>query len=433
MMFLIVTGAYALLIARLVSKSKHFIVGSKTAWVATGGMQTVNTILLFMVVTTFFEYFGNDSLFYGLLSWVRTMTNPIHRFYTLYMVVLNCRIWPCMHRDIVPIGYTVIPALPFGKLWDAQRGGGAFEMFHVDMTSESFQLDANGNGKADVGKEVTDQIENYKKEKEKFDAMIYEWSKDWSSFSTALRKVSSDHVTGVFCNLIMTVLMVWGVVRLAFYIEGRYGRVGPKSVGVSDFEVANIKIREDLENKRKRAAGEKTTCNPKWIQRDGIGKVAAKSDFMKKKTIIFNDVRVYFPADKDDDGMPEVEKHVSPDLQNNSVTYQEKYIRAVDGVDMTLREGEIFCLLGHNGAGKSTLIHAITGLVRLTSGNIQMFGKRKIDRYTHFEKFLKYQANPSELTDAELRAMDAEKTTGKKKHKKSFFPHRKKVFLKMYY
>lgn len=49
-------------------------------------------------------------------------------------------------------------------------------------------------------------------------------------------------------------------------------------------------------------------------------------------------------------------------------------VRALDGVDLEIRKGEIFALLGPNGAGKTTLIGAVCGLVRPTSGTITAFG-----------------------------------------------------------
>ncbi len=45
-------------------------------------------------------------------------------------------------------------------------------------------------------------------------------------------------------------------------------------------------------------------------------------------------------------------------------------IRAVDGVDLQIRSGEIFALLGPNGAGKTTTIRMIVTLARPTSGTV---------------------------------------------------------------
>jgi ABC-2 type transport system ATP-binding protein len=48
--------------------------------------------------------------------------------------------------------------------------------------------------------------------------------------------------------------------------------------------------------------------------------------------------------------------------------------RAVDGVDLDVRPGELVALLGPNGAGKSTTIKAIVGLLRPTSGRVSVAG-----------------------------------------------------------
>ena len=45
-------------------------------------------------------------------------------------------------------------------------------------------------------------------------------------------------------------------------------------------------------------------------------------------------------------------------------------LRALDGVDLQIRRGEIFALLGPNGAGKTTLISIICGLVNATAGTV---------------------------------------------------------------
>ncbi|MCQ2081908.1 MAG: sugar ABC transporter ATP-binding protein [Lachnospiraceae bacterium] len=50
-------------------------------------------------------------------------------------------------------------------------------------------------------------------------------------------------------------------------------------------------------------------------------------------------------------------------------------VLALQGVDFTLREGEIHALMGENGAGKSTLIKVITGVYTKDEGTISLNGK----------------------------------------------------------
>ncbi len=48
---------------------------------------------------------------------------------------------------------------------------------------------------------------------------------------------------------------------------------------------------------------------------------------------------------------------------------------AIDGLNLTLKKGEVLGILGKNGAGKSTLLKMITGVVTPTSGEIKVNGK----------------------------------------------------------
>ena len=49
-------------------------------------------------------------------------------------------------------------------------------------------------------------------------------------------------------------------------------------------------------------------------------------------------------------------------------------VRAVDGVDLDIRDGEFFCLLGPSGSGKTTLLRMIAGFEMPTAGTIALHG-----------------------------------------------------------
>ena len=53
----------------------------------------------------------------------------------------------------------------------------------------------------------------------------------------------------------------------------------------------------------------------------------------------------------------------------------KKYVKAVDGVDITIHEGEIYGLVGETGCGKSTLGRTLIRLTDPTDGNISVLGK----------------------------------------------------------
>ena len=57
----------------------------------------------------------------------------------------------------------------------------------------------------------------------------------------------------------------------------------------------------------------------------------------------------------------------------------KKGSRAIDEVSLEVGRGQVFGLLGPNGAGKTTLIKILLGLVRVTSGEARVFGRRAGD------------------------------------------------------
>jgi branched-chain amino acid transport system ATP-binding protein len=65
---------------------------------------------------------------------------------------------------------------------------------------------------------------------------------------------------------------------------------------------------------------------------------------------------------------------VSPLLEVEGLTATYGQIRALHGVDLTVREGQVVALLGPNGAGKTTTLRSICGMVR-ARGRITFRGR----------------------------------------------------------
>ena len=61
------------------------------------------------------------------------------------------------------------------------------------------------------------------------------------------------------------------------------------------------------------------------------------------------------------------------EIKNLSKTYGS--VRALDGLDLSVKEGDIYGFLGRNGAGKSTAIRILMGITKPTKGSINLFGK----------------------------------------------------------
>src|SRR3954451_23645282 len=116
----------------------------------------------------------------------------------------------------------------------------------------------------------------------------------------------------------------------------------------------------------------------------------------------------------------------APALETRGLTkrYDDGTI-ALDHFDLTVPDGAFFGLLGPNGAGKTTLISAVTNLIRVTAGEVLVFGEPaasltarrwiglaeqdiNLDRFLTVEETLVYHGGyfGMEKTDARERARE---------------------------
>lgn len=70
-------------------------------------------------------------------------------------------------------------------------------------------------------------------------------------------------------------------------------------------------------------------------------------------------------------------------LQTQGLSVRFGGLRAVDGVDVTVREGDVLGLIGPNGSGKTTFLNLITGIYRPTAGRVIFRGDDIAGRPPH--------------------------------------------------
>jgi ABC-type multidrug transport system ATPase subunit len=67
---------------------------------------------------------------------------------------------------------------------------------------------------------------------------------------------------------------------------------------------------------------------------------------------------------------------VSAVLTTRALVKRYGKLRAVDGIDLEVRAGDVYGFLGANGSGKTTTVRMVLGLVLATSGEIELLGER---------------------------------------------------------
>ncbi|GAA3559189.1 ABC transporter ATP-binding protein [Streptomyces osmaniensis] len=94
-------------------------------------------------------------------------------------------------------------------------------------------------------------------------------------------------------------------------------------------------------------------------------------------------------------------RHAAVAVACTGLTYAFGDTNAVDGLDLTVHEGEVFGLLGPNGAGKTTAIRCMTTLLPVPTGMVRVFGHDAADDRMAVRRLLGYV--PQQLSaDASL-------------------------------
>ncbi|RKQ34656.1 ATP-binding cassette domain-containing protein [Oceanobacillus halophilus] len=73
-------------------------------------------------------------------------------------------------------------------------------------------------------------------------------------------------------------------------------------------------------------------------------------------------------------------------LRTNNLTKKYKNDFALENVNVSIKKGEIYGLIGQNGAGKSTMLRLVTGLSFPTDGSIELFGNDHPSELTEVQK-----------------------------------------------
>jgi len=79
---------------------------------------------------------------------------------------------------------------------------------------------------------------------------------------------------------------------------------------------------------------------------------------------------------------------VPPAVEVNKISRRFGNVQALDGVDLSVAEGEFFGLLGPNGAGKTTLISILAGLTRPDAGFARIRGHDVLTDYRNARRIL---------------------------------------------
>lgn len=111
---------------------------------------------------------------------------------------------------------------------------------------------------------------------------------------------------------------------------------------------------------------------------NGLNACATNSNVANNATTASNKVANHRPGELPGKKPSPAEQKRKPILEIKNITKRFESFVAVDNVNLTIYEGEIFALLGSSGCGKSTLLRMLAGFETPTSGSILLDGQEII-------------------------------------------------------
>ena len=84
-------------------------------------------------------------------------------------------------------------------------------------------------------------------------------------------------------------------------------------------------------------------------------------------------------------------------IECHGLTREFKTTRAVDSLDLSIRRGDLFGLVGPDGSGKTTTLRLLAGLLDITSGSAQVAGYDLADQHEQVKRRIGYMAQQFSL------------------------------------
>ena len=155
------------------------------------------------------------------------------------------------------------------------------------------------------------------------------------------------------------------------YTDSTHDPSESKSIHTSSLKAKSIQAKTRLEHRKNASVIKAHNLAHAAVERD-----ASKPDEAPQKI----DTRQDHKVKNTNSQKNQVDSAVSPyfSVQDLIVGYDDTIV--VDGLSLTLQQGEIGCFLGYSGCGKTTALRAIAGLEQSRGGSIYLSNQRLTDK-----------------------------------------------------